>query len=261
VGWTPRRACTPQQGEILRKLLIGAIAGAVMLAVAAVAYAATQTTYSQSYTVKKVNKSVGTHFNTTSTDPDNTSKNMQPKKTRKLVISFPAGTKIDQSVKPFCTVLHEDQNDPCPKNTQVGSGSAEARLQFGGDAGVIPATVTAYNRKSDGTKGLFLYVVPQAPNQAPIVIKPVFKGLKLTTVLAPLCVPPGQPPSCGDLGEAVLTKFKLDTKAYKKGKGKKTRFFIKSPAKCPKIGWHFAADFTYDDGTTQHKDSLQKCKK
>jgi hypothetical protein len=240
----------------LRKLLIGAIAGAVMLAVAAVAYAATQTTYSQSYTAKKVNKSVGTHFDTTSIDPDNTAENQQPKKTRKLVIGFPAGTKIDQSTKPFCTVLHEDQTDVCPKNTQVGQGTAEVRIKYPGFA-PIPAKVTAYNRKSDGNKGLFLYVVPQAPNQSPVVIKPVFKGLKLTTVLKPLCVLN----DCATNGEAVLTKFHLDTNAYKKGKGKKTKFFIKSPPKCPTAGWHFTADFTYDDGTTAHKDSLQKCKK
>jgi gas vesicle protein len=245
----------------LRKLLVGVLAGAVMLAVAAMAFAETQTTYSQKYTTNKAGKSAGTNFDTTSIDPANTEKNNQPKKTRKLVINFPTGTKIDQSVKPYCTKLDESADDPCPKNTQVGSGSAEVRLQFGGDSGVIPAKVTAYNRKSDGNKGLFLYVVPQVSGQAPVVIKPVFKGLKLTTNLTPLCVPPGQPPSCGDLGEAVLTKFHLDTKAYKKGKGKKTKFFIQTPKTCKAAGWKFSADWTYDDASTEHKESIQKCKK
>jgi hypothetical protein len=240
----------------LRKLLIGALAGVVVLAVAAIAYAATQTTYAQSYTTNKAGKSAGTHFDTTSIDPDNTAENQQPKKTRKLVINFPAGTKIDQSVKPYCTKLDESSNNPCPKNTQVGSGSAEVRLKFNSTQ-PIPAKVTAYNRKSDGNKGLFLYVVPQVAGQAPVVIKPVFKGLKLTTVLTPLCVLN----DCATNGEAVLTKFHLDTKAFKKGKGKKTKFFIKTPAKCPAAGWHFSADWTYDDGSTEHKDAVQKCKK
>jgi hypothetical protein len=240
----------------LRKLLIGAIAGAVLLAMAAAAYAVTQTTYSQSYTTNKAGKSVGTHFNTTSIDPDNTAENQQPAKTRKLVIGFPAGTKIDQTVKPFCTHLDESANNVCPKNTQVGSGSAEVRLKFPGGA-PIPAKVTAYNRKSDGNKGLFLYVVPQVAGQAPVVIKPVFKGLKLTTILTPLCVLN----DCATNGEAVLTKFKLDTKAYTKGKGKKAKNFITSPKTCAKAGWLFTADFTYDDGTTKHLTSIQKCKK
>jgi gas vesicle protein len=246
----------------LRKLFLGAIVGAVVLAVAAIAYAETTTTYTQSYTTNKAGKSAGTHFNTTSIDPANTDKNQQPKKTRKLVIGFPKGTKIDQTVKPYCTELREDDPDGnvCPKNTQIGSGSAEVRLQFGGDGGIIPAKVTAYNRKSDGNKGLFLYVVPQVAGQAPVVIKPVFQGTKLVTNLTPLCVPPGTPPSCGDLGEAVLTKFKLDTKAYKKGKGKKVKYFIKTPTKCSKT-WKFTADFTYDDASTKHLESTQKCKK
>src|SRR3954454_21893659 len=154
-----------------------------MLAVAAVAFAATQTTYSQKYTTNKAGKSGGTNFDTTSIDPDNSAENQQPAKTRKLVIGFPAGTKIDQSVKPYCAQLQEDANDVCPKNTQVGSGTAEVRLKFPGGA-PIPAKVTAYNRK----KGLWLYVVPQAPGQAPVVITPTFKGLKLTTILKPLCV-------------------------------------------------------------------------
>jgi len=236
----------------LRKLLIGALAGVVVLAVAAVAYAATQTTYSQSYTSNKAGKSVGTHFDTTSIDPDNTEENQQPAKTRKLVIGFPAGTKIDQSVKPYCKELHEDQDQVCPKNTQIGTGTAEVRLKFNNTV-PIPANVTAYNRK----KGLWLYVVPQAPGQAPVVIKPNFKGLKLITNLTPLCVLN----DCAKNGEAVLTKFHLDTKAFKKGKGKKTRFYIKSPKACPSAGWKFTADFTYDDGTTKHFDDFQKCKK
>jgi len=240
----------------LRKLLIGAIAGVVMLAVAAIAYAATQTTYEQSYTTNKVAKSAGTHFDTTSIDPDNTENNQQPAKTRKLVIVFPAGTKITQTVKPFCTNLDESSNNPCPKNTKVGSGTAEVRLKFPGGA-PIPAKVTAYNRKSNGTKGLFLYVVPQVAGQAPVVIKPVFKGLKLTTILTPLCVLN----DCATNGEAVLTKFHLDTKPFQKGKGKKTKFFIRTPPNCPGAGWHFSADWTYDDGTTEHKDDFQKCKK
>jgi hypothetical protein len=248
----------------LRKLLVGVIAGVVMLAVAAIAFAATETTYSQKYTTNKAGKSAGTNFDTTSTDPDNTAENQQPAKTRKLVIGFPAGTKIDQSVKPYCAQLDESADNVCPKNTQIGSGSAEVRLKFPGSA-PIPAKVTAYNRK----KGLWLYVVPQVAGQAPVVIKPTFQGLKLVTVLTPLCVLN----DCATNGEAVLTKFHLDTNAYSKtvtktvkkhGKKKKVKVkknFITTPAKCTAAGFKFTADFTYDDGTTKHFDAAQPCKK
>jgi hypothetical protein len=225
-----------------------------MLAVAAIAFAATETTYSQSYTTNKAGKSAGTIFKTSSIDQANTAENMQPAKTRKLVIGFPKGTTIDQSVKPYCAQLHED--DPngkvCPDKTKIGSGTAEVRLKFPGSA-PIPANVTAYNRK----KGLWLYVVPSVPGQAPVVIKPTFQGIKLITILTPLCVLN----DCPKNGEAVLTKFELNTNAYKKGKGKKTKYFITTPKTCTKAGWLFTADFTYDDTTTKHLTSTQACKK
>jgi hypothetical protein len=246
-------APVPRNKErVLRKLLIGAIAGAVMLAVAAIAYAATETTYSQSYTKNKVNTSVGTIFKTSSIDTANTAENQQPKKTRKLVITFPAGTKFDQGVKPYCAKLDESSNDPCPKNTQIGSGTAEVRLKFNGTQ-PIPAKVTAYNKK----KGLWLYVVPQVAGQAPVVIVSNFQGLKLVTNLKPLCVLN----DCAKNGEAVLTKFELTTKAFKKGKGKKVRYFDRSPKTCTSKGWKFTGDWTYDDATTEHKESIQKCHK
>lgn len=254
----------------MRKLFVGAIAGAVLLAVAAIAYAETVTTYSQSYTTNKAGKSAGTIFKTSSIDDANTAENSQPAKTRKLVIGFPKGTKIDQTVKPYCTVLKEDdpEGNVCPKNTQIGSGTAEVRLKYPGSA-PIPADVTAYNRKSDGNKGLFLYVVPSVPGQAPVVIKPIFNGLKLTTNLVPLCVLN----DCPNNGEAVLTKFELTTKAFhkttkktvkrhgKKKKVKVTKYFITTPTKCTAAGFAFTADFTYDDGTTKHFDDVQKCAK
>jgi hypothetical protein len=236
----------------VRKLLLGAVIGAVMLATAAIAIAATETTYSQSYSKNKAGSSAGTIFKTSSIDPANTAENQQPAKTRKLVITFPAGTKFDQSVKPYCANLDESANDPCPKNTIIGSGTAEVRLKFPGSA-PIPANVTAYNRK----KGLWLYVVPSVAGQAPVVIKPTFQGLKLVTVLTPLCVLN----DCAKNGEAVLTKFELTTNAYKKGKGKKTKFFLTTPKTCTKAGWKFTADFTYDDTTTKHLESVQACKK
>jgi hypothetical protein len=242
----------------LRKLLAGAIAGAVMLAVAAIALAATEQTYSQKYVdgkgkaVNKVNKSVGTDFKVTAIDKANTSHNQQPTPAREVDIKFPAGTKIDYTTVPVCKNLDESANDPCPKNTKVGSGNAEARLQFASNP--IPAKVTAYNRKN----GLWLYIVPQVSGQAPIVLKPSFKGLTLITKIPPLCVPPGTPPSCDPtLGEAVLTKFTLKTKPF--AKAKKT--YIKSPPNCPKAGWKFEGTFKYADKTKKTLKSFQKCTK
>jgi hypothetical protein len=236
----------------VRKLLVGAIAGTVMLVVAAIAFAETETTYSQSYTTNRAGKSAGTIFKTSSIDTANTAENEQPAKTRKLVIGFPAGTVIDQKAKAQCKQLDESADNPCPKNTKIGTGTAEVRLKFPGSA-PIPADVTAYNRRG----GLWLYVVPQVSGQAPVVIKPTFKGIKLITVLTPLCVLN----DCATNGEAVLTKFELTTSAIPKRPRRNQRVLIRTPKTCTKAGWKFTADFTYDDGSTKHLQSVQKCRK
>jgi hypothetical protein len=239
---------------VLRKLLIGAITGAVMLAVAAIALAATEQTYSQKYVNKngkglnKVNSSVGTFFKVTAIDHANTANNEQPSPAREVKIAFPAGSKIDQSTVPYCARLDESATEVCPKNTKIGGGSAEARIKLPGYP-PIPAKVTAYNRR----KGLFLYIVPQAPGQAPIVLKPTFKGLLLITKIAPLCVAG----DCAANGEAVLTKFQLTTKPFTKAK----KTFIKAPPNCPKAGWKFEATFKYADKTSKTLKSFQTCRK
>jgi hypothetical protein len=248
----------------LRKLLIGALAGVVVLAVAAVAMATTTTTFDQKYidakgkVSKKTGASVGTSFSTTSTEDANPDKNNQPKSTRQFNITFPAGTKVDQKAAPQCKNLDESANDPCPKNTKIGSGHAKVRLPYPGFAD-IDALVTAYNRKG----GLFLYVVPQFPNQAPVVLKPKFDGLTLKTSTPPNCVAStNQNGRCVDSSgnpgtEAVLVEFDLKTKATKKGK----HTFLKSPTKCKGGSWTFKANITYDDGSSVSKSSKTPCKK
>jgi hypothetical protein len=244
----------------VRKLLIGALTGVVVLAVAAVAMAVTTTTYEQTYTTKKKNTSTGTAFKTTSSadQGDNPENNDQPKSTRQFNITFPAGTKVNTTTVPQCKGVQEDADTPCPKNTQVGSGSAVVKLPLAG-INDVNATVTAYNRKN----GLILYVNPQGAN--PVYLYPKFKGLKLKTAVPPTCIPPAsnQGGQCkksdGSQGqEAVLTSFDLKVKAFKKGK----KTYIKTPPKCPKSGaWTFKAQVVYSDNSTVNRTAKSKCKK
>jgi hypothetical protein len=240
----------------VRKLLIGAIAGAVMLAVAAVAMATTTQTFQQKYTASKPSKSSGTAFSTSSTEDQNQANNNQPKSTREFDITFPAGSKIDYTAAPVCANLQESSNNPCPTNTKIGSGHAKVLLPFQGSA-PIDAAVTAYNRK----KGLFLYVVPTVG--APVVLKPAYHGLTLKTATPPTCLAStNENGHCvdgsGNPGaEAVLTEFDLKTKAVKKGK----KTYLKTPPKCTKAGWKFQAKITYADGSSVSPSSIQKCSK
>jgi hypothetical protein len=233
-----------------------------MLAVAAVALATTTTTFEQKYTSSKPGKSTGTSFKTTSSEDNNPEKNNQPKSTREFDIKFPAGTKIDYTAAPVCKNLDESSNDVCPKNTKIGTGHAKVLLPYPGFV-PIDADVTAYNRK----KGLWLYVVPNFPNQAPVVLKPKYVGLTLKTATPPNCIAStNQNGHCvnsdGSEGaEAVLTEFDLKTKPIAKGKGKKRKVYLQTPKKCTKAGWTFKASITYDDGSSVHPSFTQKCTK
>ncbi|HEY0631152.1 MAG TPA: hypothetical protein VGC98_03785 [Thermoleophilaceae bacterium] len=246
----------------MRKLLAGALVGAVVLAVAAIAYATTTATFNQSYinakgkVVKSRSTSVGTSFATTSSEDQNAENNNQPKAAREFDVKFPAGSKVDTAAAPQCKNLDTSKDPPCPKNTKIGSGHAKVLPPFPGFA-PIDAVVTAYNRKG----GLWLHVVAQG-NQ--VKLKPTFKGLTLKTAVPPTCIPPAtdQGGQCKDAGgnpgkELILTEFDLKTKPAKKGK----HVFLKTPASCPKSKqWKFAAHIEYSDGSKADYPAVSPCK-
>ena len=240
----------------MRKLVIGAVA-VMLLAIATVAYAATEQKYSQKFTSGSPSKSVGTKFSLEGSDPTAADNNFRPKPARVVDLLFPAGTRIDSKGAPQCKATDADFASKgaaaCPARTKVDTGraadnAAEAKLR----GATIPAAVSAYNRAG----GLILYIRPTLGN--PFVLRPVLRGTpgknqRLVTTVKAITVP-------GD--EAILTKFKLSTKPITTGSGSSKRTFIKSPpaTKCPRGKlWTFKATLTYGDGTKDTVVSQQKC--
>lgn len=255
----------------MRKLVIVALAGVLTLAVTAIAVAATATsgtteqTYTQTYSAKKPNKSTGTTFGTSSTDPQN-ERNKQPKRVTNFDIKFPAGSKINNKAIPACKATNsdfanaEDPDDACPKNSKIGTGSVAARTPFNG----VPdftGTVSAYN----APRGLILFVNVQSANQT-LVLRPKFSGLTLKTVVPQTCIPPNRPDqdckdSSGQQQEAILTNFELKTAAKGSGRGAKRKNLITTPPSCPKRSWKFEANIKYSDGTSAKIPTTTPCSK
>lgn len=250
----------------MRKLFIGALVGALALAVAAIAFADTTQTYTQKFTSSKANKSTGISFVTESSDASNTANNGQPKSVRTFNIKFPAGTAVDTKGTVECKATDDQMiqaggKPACPKSV-IGTGSAKVKLPFPGSAD-INATVTAFA----AVKGLILYVDP-SPIAQPIILHSKFQGnLKngptLSTPVPPNCLPPAtnQGGQCkkqdGTAGqEAILTHFDLKTLAKKKG----THVLIRTPKSC-KGTWTATATLKYADGTSKKIPSKQACKK
>jgi hypothetical protein len=250
----------------LRKLFIGALVGALALAVAAIAFADTSQTYSQKFTSAKAGKSVGISFITESSDASNSANNGQPKSVRTFNIKFPGGTAVDSKGTVICKATDDEMiqaggKPACPKSV-IGTGSAKVKLPFPGSAD-INATVTAFN----ANKGLVLYVDP-SPIAQPIILRPKFignlkNGPTLSTVVPPNCLPPAtnQGGQCkkqdGTAGqEAVLSHFDLKTIPKKSG----THILIRAPKTC-KGTWTATATLKYADGTSKTIKSKQACKK
>jgi hypothetical protein len=256
----------------MRKLVIGALMGALMLVVTAVAIGASATSgttvqnYSQTFSAKKINTSAGTTFETSSTDEQNP-RNKQPKRVTNFDLTFPSGTKIDNKAAPQCKATETDfanetnPDNACPKGSKIGSGTVTARLPFQGTAD-LNGTVTGYN----ANKGLLLYVVIQSPlgNQV-LLIKPKFSGIHLKTAVPHTCIPPNRPDqdckdSSGQEQAAILTSFKLKTSPKSSGSGAKKKVLIKTPPKCSGK-WKFQADIKYSDGTSVRIPTTQACTK
>jgi hypothetical protein len=256
----------------MRKLVVVALAGILTLVVAAIAFAASETSgttvtnYDQVYSAKKPSKSTGTTFSTSSTDDQNTSKNKQPKRVTNFDITFPKGSKIDSKAAPQCKATDNDfanaenPDDACPKGSKLGSGKVAARLPFDSPLGDIDGVVSAYN----APKGLLLFVNLQEANQT-LVLRPKFKGLRLLTTVPHSCVPPNRPDQdcrpggTGEPQDAVLVNFQLKTKAIKDKKTK--RQLITTPKTCPSGGWTFKADIKFADGTAVSIPTKGPCSK
>ena len=250
----------------MRKLLVGALVGALALAVAAIAFGATTQTYKETFSSAKAGKSVGTKFSTDSSDTANTANNNQGVPARTFDIKFPGGTAIDPKGAVQCKatddeIIQAGGKPACPKSV-VGTGSAKVKLPFA-NAADINAKVTAF----DSPKGLILYVDP-SPIAQPIIIRSTWQGnLKsgptLHTPVPPNCLPPAtnQGGQCkkqdGSAGqEAVLSHFDLTTSPKTKGK----HVLMRTPKKC-KGKWTFTAKLKYADGTSRSITSKQACKK
>jgi hypothetical protein len=255
----------------MRKLVAVALAGVLTLVVTAVAIGASATsgttvqTYEQVYSQKRVNKSTGTTFETTSTDPQN-QRNQQPKRVTNFDITFPAGSKIDSKAAPQCRADEndfaqaEDPDDACPRGSKLGTGAVKARTPFNGVAD-FTGTVSAYN----ANKGLLLFVNVQSANQT-LLLKPKFRGRRLLTDVPHTCIPPNIPQngcrdSTGTEQSAILTSFNLKTTPKSSGRGRNRRQLITTPPTCRGGEWTFEADITYADNTSVNIEETSACRR
>lgn len=238
-----------------RTHLIGAIAGALVLALAAVAVASPQfkQTVKIKYSTSKAQKPTGLSVNLSATDPGAVPPGAQPG-VKTLKITF-KGAKVDFKAAKVCK-LSKDKAESCPKNTRLGTGTASANLVGVNALGEKTVTrglaqdVTAYATSG----GIYLIVKGRdLPTTAILKASLSKKGALSVNVERDLPKLPGD-------NKIVLTDFAVKIKKVVKGKGKKQRAFIATP-KCAKSKkFSVTSNFVYDDGTRKNITTTQKCK-
>lgn len=236
--------------------LIGVLAGALVLALSAVAVASPQfkQTVSAKYTTSKAKQPAGLSVNLSATDPGAVPPGAQPGvKTVKITFS---GAAVNFKAAKLCT-QPKDRAESCPTNTRIGAGLAKANL-----VGTDPTTGQKKVTQNLGQKvtayavsgGLYLVVKGTTlPTTAILKATLSKKGALNVNVERDLPVIPGG-------NKIVLTDFAVKVKKVTKGSGKSRKAFITTP-KCGKSKkFTIKSNFVYDDNSRKNITTTQKCK-
>jgi len=238
--------------------LIGALVGALALAISAVAVASPQfkQTVKAKYTTNKAKQPAGLSVNLSATDPGAVPPGAQPGvKTLKITFS---GAAIDfKAAKQLCT-LPKDQAESCPGASKIGSGTASANL-VGTNATTGQKTVTQGLGQTVGayavSGGIYLIVKGTSlPTTAILKATLSKKGVLSVNVERDLPVIPGG-------NKIVLTDFAVKINKITKGKGKSRKEFITTPSCGKSKKFKIVSNFNYDDGSKKKITTTQKCKK
>jgi hypothetical protein len=229
----------------LRKFVIGALVGAVVLAVAGIAAAGTNNgvDWDLNYSATKAKASTGFSAEIDSTGTaDSTGK---PRAARKVTITFAPGTKFDTRVRPTCdaeTLRGEEGPDGCPRGSRIGEGSAEAVTGLT-SIDPVPLNIEAFNARN-----AILFYVRGTTMPITLTLEGKLRGRVLTVTVPKLTQPT-------PFGEAILTKFAVEIDRASKGRGSRRRNYATTPSSCPTGRWTTRAVFQYDDGRTTVRDT------
>jgi hypothetical protein len=169
-----------------------------------------------------------------------------PLQTRRLVLYFPAGTKIDPTGFPTCTAAKLEITGPegCPKQSRIADGTVGVADQIGhGEATRETGALEVYAAPGDA---VVAYANAAAPISAQIVIPahwetaPAPYGPKLTFEIPLVDSVPGALPVSG-------TELHIVAGAAIR-KGGKTYYYGRIPAKCPKGGFPGKGEVTLEGG-------------
>jgi hypothetical protein len=155
----------------------------------------------------------------------------------------------------------------CPPNSRLGHGSAYVEVPFGGSSGHELPTIQAFAGPSTtGNMTVVFYAVGESPVSAQLIftgeVLPDSRpfGSRLATLVPPVPSVPGGPDVSivqvqATIGPAGLTY-------YRHRHGRLVPFHprgVSVPEHCPHGGFPFAAQFTFQDGTSTTASTTVPC--
>jgi hypothetical protein len=237
-----------------RKLILGLGTAVAALAVAGIAYAAVNVTFSATLSPNKANKPTGLFVDIKSAD--DTPGALQPPIMNRIVIKL-AGGKYNGSKFPRCklAVLQARGPNGCPKGAKIGTGTGVG-LARPVVEDPVNGKLTIFNGdKSGGKDRVLVYVFPDLGPTFVSVGKVSKSGSKYTLDFS---VPPIKTlPSAPD---ASVTSVKTKTPVKRIKKGKRKYYLVIAPRKCSGT-WKGSGTFYFATGETKTVPISQKCKK
>jgi hypothetical protein len=238
----------------VRKFLIGGPIGAAVLATAAVAVASPQfqQTATVKLTTKKPHANSGLVISLNAQDPG--APGGKPSPATSVKVTLPKGTVVNTAAAKVCTASDQTFADKgakaCPAGSRLGTGSAEAITGLGAGIDPVGENIVAFAGKNQ----IIFFLTPKGTIGQTAVIRGKIRKNVVNTPVPAFPLPGGG-------GNAALTVFKINLKAYAKGSGAKQKRVLTTPSKCPKgHNWVTNVKFKYEDGTSASINSRSTCK-
>ena len=212
----------------MRKSVIGALVGALVLAVAGIAVAGTKSgvSFETKYSATKVG--VPTGFKTSIEGAPRDAQG-RTEGANRVIVTFQRGTVFNTDVPGKCTraqLESEQGRDACPANSIVGTGTAEAvsGLQ---SIDPIQETITAFN-----TNGGILFYLQGLQT---LILEGKLRGNRLTVTIPEIRAIPN--PAAKPI---AVTKFELTVRRLRRGRSA----YVRTPRTC-RGRWTVRATFQY----------------
>ena len=229
-----------------RRLAGGAFALAVAVPAVALAQAGSRQTATLTFDQQRPGGGTGSSLAIDYMNPDDPE--AKAPAVQKVVIEFPPGTAIDDSVPERCDASDQELiatgRGACPEGSVLGGGELDVDTGIEGPGRILASKVTMFN--NDDQLILFL---ESTTNPRRLVTRGRIEGTTLTTEVPPT---PGGPPD----GIAAIKRVRLRVDPYPNGRGD----YLRTPPSCPPGGaWTTSLTFTYRDGQSQALTSASPC--